>query len=84
LGNRQRKLHPEKSEMKDIIHNADFRPKRKILGFYFDSLGKIQTLEEGLSETEKLALLQFMQCYGRAEAEEIYSRSQRSKPGKLA
>jgi hypothetical protein len=38
---------------------------RKVLGFYFDSAGEIQILDEGLSKIERLALLSYAQnfCY---------------------
>ncbi len=51
------------------------KPLRKILGFYFDLDGKISVWEEGLGQTEKLALLYFIQHYavsvGREEVAEM-------------
>jgi hypothetical protein len=49
-------------------------PKRKILGFYFDSLGEIETVEEGLTETERLALLNFGRIFCSHESELAYSK----------
>ena len=38
-------------------------PARKVLGFYLDSEGQIQVLEEGLTAVERLALLNFGQNF---------------------
>lgn len=60
-------------------------PERKFIGFYYDSDGEMQVLEEGLSKTERLALLNFAERYCRIESDEVAEANRkRIKSSELA
>jgi len=46
--------------------------KRKVLAFYFDRFGEIHATEEGLSKTERLALLNFGREYCGYKSKDLF------------
>jgi len=49
------------------------KPQRKVLGFYFDLDGQIQIMEEGLNETEKMAMLLFIEHYAFSQGRQTFA-----------